>query len=146
MNTQSLPRRVGLALSLLGIEYVLLGWYLAVHHIFWLIAISTVVTTLIVVWKGNPILESLIRVLSQQSFVVLGLSLLFSLFLALIFIEPILGELVIAPMLTLMYAIFEMQSARFNEFEVLKWLVIVTGACLALGEIIDLLVMPSARY
>lgn len=146
MNAQLLPRQPWLALSLLGAGYALLGWYLAAHHVFWLVNTFIVVTTLTIVWKSNPMLESLVWLIRQQIFVVISVSLLFSLVVALIFVNPTLLSLIPLPLVTLIYALLEMRTVGFKQTEIFIWSVVITGLGLGLGEAIDLFVAPSMRY
>jgi hypothetical protein len=146
MNAQLLPRQSWLVLSLLGVGYALLGWYLAAHHVFWLVSAFIVVTTLTIAWKSNPVLESLVRLIRRTVFVVISGSLLFSLVVALIFVNPTLLSLIPLLLVTLTYALLEMQTAGFKQTEVFIWSVVITGLGLGLGEIIDLFFAPSMRY
>jgi hypothetical protein len=72
--------------------------------------------------------------------------LLLSLVIVLIFVKPILLSLVVLPLLTLLYALIEIQAAEFKQIDTFLWLVIITGVGLGLGEVIDLFVVPSMRY
>lgn len=146
MKTQIATRRPWFALMVLGGEYGLLGWYLAAHHIFWLISTFIVVLTFAVVWKKNPILDFVAWFIHQQVLVVISLSFLLSLIVALAFIQPILLSLSLLPSVTLLYALLEMRSAEFKQSDVFLWIVVITGLGLGLGEAIDLLVAPSMRY
>lgn len=146
MNTQLVPRKPWLALSLLAIAYALLGWYLAAHHVFWLVGSFIVITTLVIGWKSNPMLEFLAWFVRQQIFVVIGISLLFSLVVALTFVRPMLLSLVPLPLITLLYALLEMRTAEFKQSDIFIWLVIITGVGLGLGEAVDLFITPSMRY
>lgn len=146
MNTQVSARKLSIALILLGGEYALLGWYLAAHHVFWLIATLIVVLTFTVVWKKNPFLESLTWLANQQVILVIGVSLCVSLIVSLAFVKPILLTLSTLPLFTLLYALLEMRTAAFRQFDVIVWTVVITGFGLGLGEAIDLFVTPSMRY
>jgi hypothetical protein len=146
MNAQLLPRQPWLALSLLGVGYALLGWYLAAHHVFWLVNTFIIGTTLTIAWKSNPMLESLFWLIRQPVFVVISVSLLFSSVIALIFVNPTLLSLIPLPLVTLIYALLEMRTAGFKQTEIFVWSVIITGLGLCLGEGIDLFIAPSMRY
>jgi hypothetical protein len=146
MQAQSALRKPWLALILLGGEYVLLGWFLAAHHIFWLVGTFIVVLTLAVIWKKNPILEFLAWMAQQQIVVLLGGSFLLSLLIALAFVQPILVSLSLLPIITLAYALLEMRTSAFKQGEVFLWSVVITGLGLGLGEAIDLFITPSMRY
>lgn len=134
------------ALILLGVEYVILGWYLAAHHIFWLIGTFILGLTFAVIWKKNPILNAFEWLVQQQVIVVIGISFLLSLLLAWVYLKPVLLELSLLPLLTLVYALLEMRTAEFKQSDVLLWAALVTGLGLGLGETIDLFVIPSMRY
>lgn len=146
MNTQFLPQKPWLALSLLAVGSALLGWYLAAHHVFGLVSIFIILTTLVIAQRNHPMLESLAWLIKQQVLVVIGISLLFSLVVALTFVNPILLSLIPLPLVTLIYALLEMRMAGFKQAEIFIWLVVITGLGLGFGEAIDLFVTPSMRY
>ncbi|MBD3886247.1 hypothetical protein IFO70_31630 [Phormidium tenue FACHB-886] len=146
MDTELLNKFPWLALSLLGIAYLLLGWYLTAHHIFWLVSTFILMTTLTIAWKSNPMLESLVSLLKQQLFTVLGITSISSLVVVLTLVNPILLSLVVLPLLTLLYALIEMRAAELKQMDIFLWSTIITGVGLGLGEVIDLFVVPSMRY
>lgn len=146
MSTQFSLQKVRLALSLLAITYTLLGWYLAVHHVFWLMSIFILFTTLFIGWKSNPILEFLSWLTKQQIFLVIGVSLLISLTVALVLVKPTLASLIPLPLVTLIYALLEMRLAAFKQSSISLWLLFIAVLGLGLGEIIDLFITPSMRY
>lgn len=144
---RSLPApKLWLALSLLGIEYALLGWYLAAHHVFWLVTTVVVATTVAVAWKNNPLLEFVTWLSKQQIVVLIGVSLLLSLVLAIALIQPVWLSLIPLPLITLLYAHLEMRALEFSQTETFLWLVILATLALGLGEAVDLFVTPSMRY
>ncbi len=146
MNNQISSQKLWLALSLLGSAYALMGWYLAAHHIFWLVSTFVVGTTLTIAWRSNPVLEFLTWLTKQQVLVLVSASLLFSLIVALTLIKPILLSLILLPLFTLLYALLEMRAAGLKQLDLFLWLVIVAGLGLGIGEVIDLFVAPSMRY
>lgn len=146
MNTQSFTLRPRFALALLGGEYILLGWFLAAHHLFWLIGSCIVVLTFTIIWKRNPLLSFLSWFANQQILVAIGVSFLISLLIAFIFIKPILISLSLLPFATLMYAVLELQTAQFKQSDILLWSLVITGLGLGVGEAIDLLITPSMRF
>lgn len=146
MNPKSLTKKSLLALGLLVIEYSLLGWYLAAHHIFWLVGGFIVVTTTALTWKRSPILRSLVHLIGQRMLVVIGTILLISLAIATALSTPLVLSLALLPALTLLYALLEMQVANVKQVDVFFWSVVITGFSLGLGEAIDLFVIPSMRY
>lgn len=91
-------------------------------------------------------LESLGWLIRQPVFFVISVSLLFSLVVALIVVNPILLSLIPLPLVTLTYALVEMRTAGFKQTEIFIWSVVITGLGLGLGEVIDLFVAPSMRY
>lgn len=146
MNTQLLTPNSWLALGLLGVEYSLLGWYLAAHHVFGLVSTLVVLTTLVIVWKSNPMLEALAWLVKQQVLIFIGMSLVFSLAVALMLVKPILLSLIVIPLITLVYALLEMRAANLSQINVFFWSVIIATLGLGLGESIDLFITPSMRY
>jgi hypothetical protein len=146
MNTQVPIQKIWFALTLMAGEYVLLGWYLAAHHIFWLIGTFIVILTFAVIWKKNPILDTLNWLVDQSVFVVIGISLLFSLVVAFAFTKPVVLSLSLLPSITLLYALLEMRSSGFKQSDVFFWAVMITGLGLGIGEAIDLFITPSIRY
>ena len=146
MNTSFLTPKPWLAIVLLCGEYVLLGWYLAAHHVFWLISTLIVATSFTLAWKSHPFLESLSWLSKQQVVVVISVSFFSSLVVALALVQPILLSLTLLPMLTLLYALFEMRTADFKQVNVFLWIALITVFSLGLGEAIDLFVTPSMRY
>ncbi|HEY9302131.1 MAG TPA: hypothetical protein VIQ31_38345 [Phormidium sp.] len=146
MNTQVPIQKIWFALTLMAGEYVLLGWYLAAHHIFWLIGTFIVILTFAAIWKKNPILDTLNWLVDQSVFVVIGISLLFSLVVAFAFTKPVVLSLSLLPSITLLYALLEMRSSGFKQSDVFFWAVMITGLGLGIGEAIDLFITPSIRY
>ncbi len=146
MDTRLSARKPWLALSLLGMEYALLGWYLAAHHIFWLVGTLIVGATIAIAWKRNPLLQSLSWLLRQPLLIVIVLSFLFSLLVTTLFLQPILSSLLVLPLITLLYALIEIQAAGFQQVNTFLWLVVITSLGLCFGEAVDLFVTPSMRY
>ncbi|NEQ28226.1 MAG: hypothetical protein F6K28_56445 [Microcoleus sp. SIO2G3] len=146
MKTQSLSRSPWLALSLLGIQYALLGWFLSAYHIFWGVSAFVVVVTSTVAWKSNPILEYLIQLISQKILAVVGVCLLISLSIVLTLTHPAFFSLILLPTLTLLYVLLEMRSTNLKQTDIFLWSVAIAGLGLGLGEIVDLFISPSMRY
>lgn len=146
MNARISIQKPWLALTLLSGEYALLGWYLAAHHLFWLVGTCIVALTFTFIWKKNPILDFLAWFANQQVLTVIAVSFLLSLLIAFLLINPVLLSLSLLPTITLLYAVLEMRMAAFKQVDVLIWAVMVTGFGLTVGEIIDLFITPSMRY
>ncbi|NJL20733.1 MAG: hypothetical protein HC895_07875 [Leptolyngbyaceae cyanobacterium SM1_3_5] len=68
MNAELPVRRPWLALTLLGLAYALLGWYLSAHHILWIVGVFVTLTTLAIAWSGTPTLKYLSLLKSSQLF------------------------------------------------------------------------------
>lgn len=146
MNTNLLVQKPRLSLILLGFAYILLGWYLSVHHIFWLVGTFVAIITFAVAWKSNPILRSLSWFLSQPLLIVVGVSLLVSLAITLMITQPVLLSIVSLPLITLLYALLEMKIANFRQNDIFLYSVVLAGVSLGIGEAIDFWILPSMRY
>ncbi len=60
--------------------------------------------------------------------------------------NPILGILIITPLATTVLAELEMRLTGLNKLNALVILTIIAGFGLILGEIIDVVLVPSPRY
>nr|WP_290225694.1 hypothetical protein [Trichocoleus desertorum] len=146
MNTELLTRKPWFALALLVLAYAVLGWHLSAHHIFWLVGTFVIGVTLVTAWKSHPILESLVWFATQKLLVVVGLSMLFSVAVTLILTKPVLLNLTLLPLLSLLYAELEMRATGFKQMDVFFCSVLMAGLGLLVGEAVDLWVIPSMRY
>jgi hypothetical protein len=131
-----------LPLVLLWLAYALLGWYLAAHHIFLLIAAFGVSLSLSVIWQSIPRVERLFNSGYLGLLAVVIVSILLSL---LVTWSPLL-TLIVVPVLTVFWAGVEIQLAGFSKLNTLLLLVFVAAAGLGLGEVIDIIFLPSLRY
>lgn len=145
MNINSLSRIPWLPLILLWLTYNLLGWYLSAHHIVWIVGAFIVAVPLAIAWQSISWLEGLIKFSSQGLFVVLML-LSLSILFAVIATWPILLALIIMPVATTFLAEVDLRFADFNKLNTFLILTIVAGFGLGLGELIDILFLPSSRY
>jgi hypothetical protein len=146
MNSEILTQKPWFALVLLVLAYTVLGWHLSAHHIFWLVGTFVIAVTFVTAWRSHPILESLVWFVTQKLFVVVGLSMLFSVVVTLILTKPILLSLTLLPLLALLYAELEMRATGFKQTEVFVCAVMMAGLGLLVGEAVDLWVIPSMRY
>ncbi|HEY9861364.1 MAG TPA: hypothetical protein V6D16_17825 [Candidatus Obscuribacterales bacterium] len=146
MNTERLTRKPWFAFVLLVLAYTVLGWHLSAHHIFWLVGTFVIAVTLVTAWKSHPILESLVWFATQKLLVVVGLSLLFSVAVTLVLTKPILLNLTLLPLVSLLYAELEMRATGFKQMDVFFCSVLMAGLGLLVGEAVDLWVIPSMRY
>lgn len=135
-----------LALLLLWLTYALLGWYLSAHHIVWLVGSFLAVVALAVASKSSTWLEFFVSFASQGVFAFLTMSLIISTSLALLATFSILLILIVMPLVTMFLAEVEMRFAGFSEQNTFLSLTILAGFGLGLGEMIDILLLPSRRY
>lgn len=129
-------------LVLLWLTYALLGWDLSAHHIIWLMGIFVAAVVLAVLWKSNSWLEYLIR-FGSQTFV---LVLILTTSVALVATWSLLLNFFLMPFATTILANIEMRFAGFNKLDRFLILSLLAGFGLAVGETIDLVIVPSSRY
>lgn len=146
MNAEFLSRTPWLALTLLGLSYALMGWYLSAHHVLWVVGISMTLTTLAIAWKGTAIVEnlSLLKSTSLLGLIILGL--LLSLPVALLVGGSLFLNLFFLPVTTTLFAEFEMRSAGFTQRQLFFYLTLLAGCGIGFGEAIDLALIPSTRF
>lgn len=129
-------------LFLLWLTYALLGWDLSAHHIIWLVGIFVAAVVLAVLWKSNSWLDHLIRFGSQTLILVLILTTS----VALVATWSLLLNFFLMPFATTILANIEMRFAGFNKLDRFLILSLLAGFGLAVGETIDLVIVPSSRY
>jgi hypothetical protein len=135
------------SLWLVLLAYMLLGWYLSAYHVVWLVGILVTSLTIAVAWKSNPIISLLLGLFGSQSlFIVISLSLMFSLIVALVTVEPAIVTLLAAPMITMLLAALDLKSAGTKQLDVFVALTIVAVIGLGLGEAIDFVMLPGLKY
>lgn len=131
-----------LTLILLLLTYALVGWILSPQHIVWFVGTFMAILAIAIASTSDPWLEGTLGYAPQILLVVLTVSILVSLaatssiFLTLIFIPFI-------------ATILAYQEVRFSSFRKLKtfWLLLAIALLgLGIGELIDILVIPSVRY
>jgi len=135
-----------LALSTLWLAYVLLGWYLSVHHVVWLVGAFVVFTAKAIIWKSSPLLKHLSNLGSQGLFVVIGVSLFISISVALAITWSTSFAFIAIPFITTFFAQVEMGFYGFNKSQMLLILTLTAGFGLIVGEVVDLAILPSVRY
>lgn len=131
-----------LALTLLGLAYTLVGWQLSVNDIFEFVGVVVVVAAISVALNSNPWLGGLLGYLPQ----VLLFSASTSLLITLTLIVPVILIVIIIPALTTFLAWEELQFLKFNQTNIYRILLIVAGLGLAVGEFVDIYVLPSVKY
>lgn len=137
--SQQIPWR---SLILLWLAYVLIGWYLSANHVFILFGSLAVALSLAVVWKSIPWFEHLLSSGYQGLLVVL----IVSTSLSLLAIWSPLLTLIVIPLVATFLAVVEMRFTGFSKSDTLLFLIVVAGVGLGLGEVIDIVFLPSVRY
>lgn len=146
MQVESPAKLPWFALKILGLVYGLMGWYLAAHDVVWIVGAVVTVAALAIAWKGIPPLRQLSGFGSRSLFIVTVLSLMFSLGALLLVTDFQFLGLMFLPSVTLLWANFEMRSAEFSQRHTLFYLTAIAALGLAIGEAIDLLLLPSMQY
>jgi hypothetical protein len=130
-----------LPLTLLWLAYGLVGWQLSAHHIFWFVGVLIAVAAIAFAWTSSPWLGGAFGYLPQ----VLLVALVVSLLITLTAILPILVTLVIIPILTTVLAWQEMQVLNPRGIHIWGILIAFAALGLGVGELIDLLILPSHK-
>ena len=136
-----------LPLVLLWLTYALLGWYLSAHHIAWLVGAFVAVVALAIAWKSRIWLQHLLKFGFQGLGAVLIFSFITSASIALVttnsFILILLSFIIL---LTTSFSYIEMGFAGFSKPNTLWLLILIAGLGLGLGELTDIIFLPSVRY
>lgn len=146
MNVAFFSRIPRLPLVLLWLTYALLGWELSAHHIVWLVGAFVAALALAAAWKSSPLFERLVLFGFQGWFVLLLISLIISISVALTVTSSILLSLIFLPLVTTFFAEVEMSFAGFSKRNTFLFLTVISGVGLGLGELIDIVLLPSLRY
>ncbi|AUT03547.1 hypothetical protein CLI64_25825 [Nostoc sp. CENA543] len=142
LELKSLHRIPILSLILLWLAYAILGWYLAAHHIIWLVGGFIATIAIAVVRRSVSWLESLVSLGSRTLVVILVLSTS----IALVATWSLLFSLFLIPIASTLLADLEMRFAGFNKRDSFWILTFLAATGLLVGEIIDLSILPSIRY
>ena len=146
MSTEFLSRIPWLALGILWLAYILLGWYLAAHHILWLVGAVLIATVIMVTGTGRAILKQLSWLGFQGLLITVATSFIATLCLILFVSDFQFLELVFLPVVTIFWADLELRSAEFEPRQILMWLVAIASFGVAFGELLDLSLIPSMRF
>lgn len=146
MNAEFSSRTPWLALTLLGSSYALLGWYLSAHHVLWIVGILMALMTVAIAWEGTAIVENLSLLKSSSLLALVILGLLLSLPVALLVGGSLFLNLFFLPVITTLFAEFEMRSAGFSQRQLFLYLTLLAGLGIGFGEAIDLVLIPSTRF
>ena len=142
MNVGFFHRIPVMPLILLWLAYALLGWYLAAHHIIWLTGALVVSVTLAIVRKTIVWLEQLVAIGSRILVVVLFLILS----VALVETWSVFFSLFLIPIATTFLADLEMRWKGFNKTDSFWILTVLALSGLVVGEMIDILILPSSAF
>ncbi len=142
MNNEFLHKIPWQPLVLLWLTYAWLGWYLSAHHVAWLVGAVVAALVLAIAWRTVAWLERLIRFGSRALTVVLFLSAS----IALVATWSIFVTFIVLPLATTLLAEMELRFAGFNKKDTFLLLSAIAGCGLAVGEVIDLVLIPSGRY
>jgi hypothetical protein len=142
MNVGFFHRIPVMPLILLWLAYALLGWYLAAHHIIWLTGAFVVSVTLAIVRKTIVWLEQLVAIGSRILVVVLFLILS----VALVETWSVFFSLFLIPIATTFLADLEMRWKGFNKTDSFWILTVLALSGLVVGEMIDILILPSSAF
>ena len=142
MDAGFLSRLPVVPLVLLWLAYALLGWYLAAHHIVWLVGCFIAAIAIAIVRKSWLWLETLMAFGSKTLVVVLVLSAS----IALVATWSLLFSLFVIPVATTILADLEMRFAGFGKLNSFWVLTILAIFGLMVGETIDIVLLPSSRY
>lgn len=146
MNSESSYRLPWMSLGLLWFTHVLLGWYLAAHHVIWLVGIGAIVVMLILTGTGGALLRQISWFTSRSLFIAISVSVLVSITIFLFVTDFQFLGLIFLPAMTMFLADLELRSAAFSERQTLLLLVGVAGLGVGIGEIVDLILLPSMRF
>ncbi|MBD2387470.1 hypothetical protein [Cylindrospermum sp. FACHB-282] len=130
------------SLVLLWVAYGFLGWYIAAHHIVWLVGAFVAAIAIVLVRKSLFWLDGLVAFGSQTLVVILALSAS----IALIATWSLLFSLFLMPVATTILADLEMRFAGFSKIDSFWVLTVIAVLGLGIGEMIDILFLPSSRY
>lgn len=142
MNVEFMSKFYWFSLVLLWLAYAFMGWYLSAHHIVWLVGIFIAS----VASKSNPLLERLISFCSQGLLAVLFISFIVSISIALAITWSMLWTLIFLPITTTVLAELEMRFAGFRKIDTFWILTVLAALGLSMGEITDIVFLPSSRY
>lgn len=131
-----------LSLVLLGLAYILVGWQLSLNDIFGFIGVVTFIIFISVALDSNPWLDGVLGYFPQ----IILFSASTSLLITLTLIFPMILVLVIIPTLTTFLAWKELEFLDFDQDNIRRILLVVAGLGLAVGEFVDLAVLPSVKY
>jgi hypothetical protein len=147
MNIDFSKKITSLSLLLLCVAYAFFGWSLSAYHIIWLVGSFIATVAFFGGRKNSSLFERSLSFFLPGSFGIFIISLTVSIILfALAVNRPILGILIITPLATTVLAALEMRLTGLNKLNALVILTVIAVFGLVLGEMIDVVLVPSTRY
>lgn len=126
----------------LGLAYVLVGWYLAAHHVVWFVGIFIAALVFALSLASTPWLNGLFGYIPQA----LSIILIISTLVTLVVTCSMLSTLVLIPFITTFLAWQELRFLELRKPQAFWILMAVAFLGLGVGEFVDILVLPSGRY
>lgn len=138
----SMPGRVPwFTLILLCLTYILVGWKLAIHHLFWFAGFLIGLASAIFAWNSTPWMEGLIGFGPQAMFTFLMINIL----IVMAVTSPGVLTVILMPLMATFLAWLDVRLSGYDQQTTFTYLVCISLISLGLGELIDLLVLPSMR-
>jgi hypothetical protein len=131
-----------LALILLWLTYGLVGWNLAAHHVIWFTGVLILALAMTLSWFGSRWIKQALDYIPTVLVVALTASILTALALT----SSLFLTIALMPFLTTFFAWNEMRFSNLSQTCTFFSLVAIAILGLGLGELLDLWVLPSARY
>jgi hypothetical protein len=131
-----------LVLMLLWLTYGLVGWNLAAYHVIWFMGVLILALAMTLSWFGSRWLKQAIGYIPTALLVALMASILTSVALT----SSLFLTIALMPFLATFLAWSEMRFFNFSRTRIFWSLVVIAVLGLGLGELVDLWVLPSARY
>jgi hypothetical protein len=135
-----------LSLGLLWLAFAVLGWYLSANHVLWFVGAFLVVTILTIVRKSSPLFALSIWSSVEDQVVVIMFTIFAILPLVLAIVWSTASELLLLSLLATFAADMDLRLQGLGSENRRMALTLTSGLGLGIGEIIDLIVLPSARY
>ncbi|WP_404786343.1 hypothetical protein [Altericista sp. CCNU0014] len=142
IEVNSPSRLPWLALILLWFAYALVGWNLVAHHVIWFIGLLIVALAMTLSWAGSRWIEQVIERIPS----LLLLALTASISVTIAFTSSLFLPLALIPFLTTFLAWNEMRFFNLSQIRTFWGLIAIAVLGLSVGELLDLWVLPSARY
>lgn len=131
-----------LALILLWFAYALVGWNLAAHHVIWFMGLLIMALAMTLSWFGSRWIKQALKYIPRLLLLALTISILVTLALT----SSLFFLLAFLPFLTTFFVWTEMRFLNFSQTATFWCLIVIAVLGLGLGELFDLLALPSARY